>query len=453
MKSKVFKLLCILLSVAVILTIGLAGCKTTTAETTAAETTAAATTAAATTAAETTAAVTTAAAPKEPIKVIWCADVYPDAVPSMFKRFTDATGYEVEIEVLPGGNDYNTLVPARFVSGEVPDLMFFWGSPNEQAILNPAENLLDLSDYYAKNISGKLISEDLVKSMQYQGKNYGLAVWGITVRGFFYNKDVMAAAGVGIPKNWDDFYTNVAPKVKAAGFIPQYGMGLDKWGLDFNMENYVADAFATTDIQDKINNGEANLLDTGFQESMEMIKKCLDAGFFQKDVMTGTYDGAVAAISDGTTFMTGLSTPVAARIPEEAKDKVGGFCLSKDGNRSYIALPHGVFVPKAAKNMDGVNAFMDWFITSEQLNTFYAELMFISPYSGVTNELSLPNAEFKTYVDAQAPMSIKLKASYGQASNFGTLVLSGEKTPEQAAIEMNNAYIESAKALKLPVKE
>lgn len=449
MKSTVLKLFCILIAVTFIFSLGLAGCKTTTTQ----ETIAAETTAAATTAAETTAAETTAEAPKEPIKVIWCADTYPDAVANMFKRFTDATGYEVEIEVLPGGNEYNTLVPARFVSGEVPDLFFYWGSSNEQSTLNPTENLLDLTDYYTKNITDKLIPGDLVKQMQYQGKNYGLAVWGITVRGFFYNKDVMAASGVAVPKNWDDFFTNVAPKVKAAGFIPQYGMGLDKWGIDFNMENYVADEFVNTDIQDKINAGEANLLDTGFKESMEMIKKFLDAGFFQKDVMTGTYDGAVAAISDGTTFMTGLSTPVAARIPAEAADKVGGFCLSKEGNRAYIALPHGVFVPKAAKNMDGVNAFMDWFITPEQLNTWYGELMFISPYIGVTNELSLPNAEFKTYFDAQTPMSIRLKASYGMASNFGTLVLSGEKTPEQAAIEMNNAYIESAKALKLPVKE
>ena len=447
MSKKLFWLAAIALIFTLVFSFSLAGCKeeAATVETTVEET-----------AEETTEAeveTTEEAGPKEPIKVVWCADVYPDAVPNMFARFTEATGYEVEIEVLPGGMDYNTLVPARFVSGEVPDLLFFWGSSNEQSMLNPAENLLDLSDYYASNITGTLIPESLVKDMQYQGANYGLAAWGITVRGFFYNKDVMEAAGVDIPTSWEDYYTNVAPNVKAAGFTPEYGMGLDRWGLDFNMENYVADEFATTDIQDKINAGEANLLDTGFGESLEMIKKCLDAGFFQNDVMTGTYDGAVAAISDGTTFMTGLSTPVAARIPEESADKVGGFCLSKEGNRAYIALPHGVFVPKEAVNMDGVDAFLDWFIDIDQLNTYYGELMFISPYTGVENELSLPNAEFKTYVDAQPAMSIRLKAGYGQASNFGVLVLSGEKTPEQAAIEMNSTYIEAAKALGLPVKE
>jgi ABC-type glycerol-3-phosphate transport system substrate-binding protein len=320
-------------------------------------------------------------------------------------------------------------------------------------MLNPAENILDLTDWLAKNVKDKLIPESLLRAMAYAGRNYHLPVSGIVVRGFFYNKDVLQKAGVALPKSWDDFLKNVAPKIKAAGFTPVYGMGLDRWGMDFHMENYVADQFATTDIQDRLNKGQANLYDTQFLESLQMIKKLQDAGYFQDNVMTGTYDGAVAAISDGTTFMTGLSSPVGGRIPAAAQDKVSAFCLSKEGNRAYIALPQGMFVPKKAKNMDGARAYLDWFIKPENIAKYYGELKVSPPYQGVKVDMNLTSAGFKSFVDAEPAMDIRLKAFYGQAGNYAAQVLSGEKTPEEALAEMNATYIQNAKAQGLPVKE
>ena len=176
---------------------------------------------------------------KGPVKMIIFADIMAPVFEHLFERFEKETGYPMEIEALTT-KTYKQVVASRLITKEVPDLIVNHGTPYMYLAMNPKENLVDLTAWIAENLTGKLMSKDFVASFALDGKTYGVPFTGITARAFFYNKKVMNAAGVSIPKNWHDFYENVAPKIKAAGYTPIYGMGGDKWAIGFEAENYVA---------------------------------------------------------------------------------------------------------------------------------------------------------------------------------------------------------------------
>ncbi len=390
----------------------------------------------------------------EPVNIILFADILVPAMEEMFDRFTADTGWPVELEPLPGGQDFFNIVPARLAAGEGPDLLMAHGTVLEFVLYNPAENFVDMTDFTNDVMAGKKIPQALVDAHSFNGVSYGIP-WGpITLRGYYYNKNVMEAAGVGIPENAIDFLENVAPKVKAAGFDPIYGMGQDGWGHGVEAEMFIADEFATTDIQERINNNEATFADSAFLRAFEWQKAVLDAGYYNDDLNVGTYDGAVQAMVDGTAFMTALTVNTMGRFPDEANaNYLGGFFLSEDTNRAYYSLPNYAYPIKEASggdNYEGAMAFIEWFIQDEVLLEYYSALRTTSAYIGIDNEMWPYAQDLKAAFDAsEPPFSYSLQASTKQAGTYSSQVTAGTVTPLQACEQMQDDFEASAKAAGL----
>ncbi|WP_028653199.1 extracellular solute-binding protein [Nocardioides halotolerans] len=136
---------------------------------------------------------------------------------------SDHPGVDIKIEAMQH-EDMLTKLDAAFQSGDTPDVYMERGG-GELADHVEAGLTKDLSES-----SADVISElgGSVAGWQTDGKTYALP-FSVGVVGFWYNKDLLAQAGVtAMPTTWDEM-DQVVGQLKAAGIEPiSVGAG-DKW--------------------------------------------------------------------------------------------------------------------------------------------------------------------------------------------------------------------------------
>jgi raffinose/stachyose/melibiose transport system substrate-binding protein len=136
---------------------------------------------------------------------------------------SDHPGVDIKIEAMQH-EDMLTKLDAAFQSGDTPDVYMERGG-GELADHVEAGLTKDLSES-----SADVISElgGSVAGWQTDGKTYALP-FSVGVVGFWYNKDLLAQAGVtATPTTWDEM-DQVVGQLKAAGIEPiSVGAG-DKW--------------------------------------------------------------------------------------------------------------------------------------------------------------------------------------------------------------------------------
>jgi multiple sugar transport system substrate-binding protein len=107
---------------------------------------------------------------------------------------------------------YKTAI-RNFLTADSPDLAN-WYAGNRMAPFVKAGQFTDVSDVWAENGLTESLGS-AASSMTIDGKQWGVPYtyyqWGI-----YFNKDVYKAAGVEVPKTWDEFVAN-CEKFQAAG--------------------------------------------------------------------------------------------------------------------------------------------------------------------------------------------------------------------------------------------
>jgi multiple sugar transport system substrate-binding protein len=140
-----------------------------------------------------------------------------DAIPlaAFEAMIADFEAANPEIHVVLQNFDHEGYKTAirNFLTTDSPDLAN-WYAGNRMAPFVAAGQFQDVSDVWEANgLSDSLASAKA--SMTIDGKQWGVPYtyyqWGI-----YYNKDVYKAAGVEVPKTWDEFVAN-CEKFKAAG--------------------------------------------------------------------------------------------------------------------------------------------------------------------------------------------------------------------------------------------
>ncbi|POX46747.1 ABC transporter substrate-binding protein [Streptomyces sp. Ru72] len=127
-----------------------------------------------------------------------------------------AAGVRVEHRSVPG----SSLIPKvlqQASSRTLPDLLML-DNPDVQQIAQTGA-LISLDRY---GIDSGGFAKGILSAGTYQGKVYGLAPTVSTIA-LFYNKDMLAEAGVAAPKTWDELKA-AAAKLTRSG---RYGMAVD----------------------------------------------------------------------------------------------------------------------------------------------------------------------------------------------------------------------------------
>lgn len=193
-------------------------------------------------------------------------------------------GVSVQVELY--GDGFDDKLTAAMGAGNPPDIMYMWNYPSYHEALLPLDDFI-ARDGEAMNLAD--IPSGLMNGGLIGGKTYGMPV-GFTTHVIFYNKDLLAAAGVAEPADgwtWADLRAAAA---KLGNPDTQtYGFAVDAKPDPFDFEQffwsngtqYISDDGETLDgimnspaaaevldmFADMIKTGEAVALNIGDQTS------------------------------------------------------------------------------------------------------------------------------------------------------------------------------------------
>jgi raffinose/stachyose/melibiose transport system substrate-binding protein len=267
----------------------------------------------------------------------------------------------VEYESRPGGADGDNIVKTRLATGEMTDV-FFYNSGSLFQALNPAENLVDLTNEpWQANVLDSFKPTVTAPDGTLRGAPSGTAMGG----GILYNKPIYEELWLSIPKSWAEFMAN-NQKIKDAGKVAV----IQTFGSTWTSQLFVLGDFfnvqaAVPNFAEDYTNNKAKYASTpaamkGFERQEEIFKD----GYLNDDFAAATFEEGVVKVATGEgahypmlTFATATITQLA---PENLND-VGLFAFPGDdaaSNGLTVWMPAGVYIPKTTQHLEEAKRFV-----------------------------------------------------------------------------------------------
>ena len=279
----------------------------------------------------------------------WTATQTAKMADQVIAAFEKQTGAKINTVVIP--DVYETNAPTKIASGTKPDLATWQPTASVLALLQPKTGLqnLDTAPWLKK------LSPGIQQLGKVDGSTYAAFVNVPSVIGMFYNKDVFAKAGITqTPANFDELVTD-AQTIKSAGTAPFYGAVGDRWPTQWWPQVLLAEK-AKAGLWDAVNTHKDTFTGPDIQAAIVEYKSLVDAGLFNKDNLTSTYNESGPALLNGDAAMvlqiSGFTSLLQSSADTKTIDaKIGWFPISKQGNLGTI-VPGGDSALVAPKTGD-----------------------------------------------------------------------------------------------------
>ncbi|MBT2700459.1 carbohydrate ABC transporter substrate-binding protein [Bacillus sp. ISL-40] len=288
---------------------------------------------------------------------------------------------KTEIETRPSGVEGHQVMKTRLATGDMADLVMY-NSGSLLYALNPEEYFVDLTNEpFMDNIL-----DSFKESVSINGKVFGVPMGGAIAGGWLYNKKVYRELGLTIPRTWDELIAN-NEKIKAAGKTAVIGTYKDDWTSQLivvaDNHNVISEdpTFAVdfTVHKSKFATTPAAL------KSFEKLAEVYQKGFLNQDFQTATYEDGMKMLVDGTGVhypsLSWVLMAIATNYPDKIKD-IGFFPQPGDTpgkNGMTVFMPAAVYVNKNIEHLDAVKKWLDYFVSSEGVETFLADRSPIGP--------------------------------------------------------------------------
>ncbi|WP_210480949.1 ABC transporter substrate-binding protein [Naasia sp. SYSU D00948] len=226
---------------------------------------------------------------------LWHNTQDPAAVLGIYEAYEKATGNTIElVPITSDGFEDATLT--KWATGDRPDILEFHATTSYITMLNPVENLQDLSDEEFVEKSGPLYD---MGGRGADGKVYAAITNFPEVWGLYYNKAVLAEHGLEPARTADDLVAQ-CETLKAAGKVTLSEAGGSVWppvGIPWLYGSSVAeDGWSESVVarEAKVNDPDSPVL-----AGIEYYKSLLDAGCMNPDIATATFEDSVAQVLNG----------------------------------------------------------------------------------------------------------------------------------------------------------
>jgi raffinose/stachyose/melibiose transport system substrate-binding protein len=381
---------------------------------------------------------------------VWAAQSTAETAASVIDGFEELTGATVEVETIP--DPYEQGVQTRVATGDKPDIAFWQPTESSLTALNARTNLqpldgapwLDGYDANYADITGLL-----------DDTRYAALVTVPAVEGVYYNKQVLADAGVTeTPGDLDELLAT-ARDLKADGVTPFYEMGGDRWATQWWVQVQLADA-AADGLWDRVNSNEESFTDPTIQGAIDEYQGLIDEGLFNDDIATATFEDQGDALLAGDAAMVMQVNSFFGQLQakadtDELNEKIGFFPISPSGNV-------GTFIPDQANAVvafdtgdDAQEAASRQFLSywmGEGYQGFVDDQETVSLMQGVETPETVPEAllaSAESVPDAVGSMQALAVANPDLYINLADMI-QGTKTPEQVAEATQQQFAQLAKA-------
>jgi raffinose/stachyose/melibiose transport system substrate-binding protein len=346
--------------------------------------------------------------------------------------------------------DYNATLRTQLETGTAPDLFFVRSFATgrdlfEQGFVASLKDLPGLSDSISPAANAPWASES--------GEPFAVPIAAVS-HGIYYNQDLFEANGIAIPTTWEELLA-AAQTLQDAGVTPFANGTKDEWdinevvlmslipnnigGLDgrtaylsgqtcFNDEEIVASFQQVQDLTPYLPNG---FTATGYSDSTQLFTQ-----------------GEAAMLFDG-------SWQISAIEKEAPSFNWSVFAVPPPaGKDQYISfhVDAAIGMNPASENQEAARTFLQWLETKEFNDAFANNVPGFFPMSKAATTINDPvAATFLTFnseasgTDIRFPWEKLMDAPSGQESaytvmNAGAIaVLKGDKTPQQAADDLQTA--------------
>ncbi|MGX5682180.1 ABC transporter substrate-binding protein [Schumannella luteola] len=390
---------------------------------------------------------------------IWHNSADSPAVLDLYERFEAETGIAVELVDIPS-DAFESTTTTKWATGDRPDILEYHPVKSALLPLNPAANMQDLSDLPFVEKSG-----DLYPAMgTVDGVVYAAITGFPSIFGVYYNKQVLADAGLEPPTSFEDLQS-ICDGLAGSGVAPIYESGGSAWptqilpllyGSEFNAGDEYGSAVAA-------NERPLTEPDGPFVKGLEAYASLRDNGCFNADATSGTFENAITAVYDGTAALTALHSDVYASFLAAAGgdaallDETVGFVpvSATEPVVAYAGGPIGTFY--APKTGDAAREAAAIQFIEFATGAGYQDLVDAGPAFPVIDGATTPDdfselqLAFKAAYDDGAAVAFNSNiAGFGGFATETTKLLAGQTTPAEAAESMQAQVEQASKAAGLP---
>ncbi|NLS14427.1 carbohydrate ABC transporter substrate-binding protein [Vibrio sp. SM6] len=274
--------------------------------------------------------------------------------------------YEVEFKKLypqvndvkvVGFADYQGGLRPRMNTGDYGDLVLILPSVPSEQYSNFYEPLNDIYNDEEVYFFDAWASE---------GFSYGISM-GNSVEGLVYNKDVLLEAGIKVPlRTLSEFY-EAAEKIKNNGKIAIYVNFGAQWPLQ-QWDKFPLVVEGNDGVYEKMLDQDKPFSgDTAYNKSLNVLKKLIDNGYTEKDLMTNSWEDSKAAIASGNAGMYYLGNWVIPQIIDRgvSPSKIGFMPIPSDDSgvlKGQMNHDWGYAVSKHSQNKETAKAYLKFLI-------------------------------------------------------------------------------------------
>ena len=230
--------------------------------------------------------------PANQIHVLVLGDAAAKAEKAAAERFNKTSSVKVVVDTgATSGSDYTNAVRQSAGTASAPDISMSWGSAGIKPLID-AGALMNLNDFIKQDPKLKssfipsVFNEEVVN-----GKAYGIPMRGVAPTFLFYNKKVLAAAGLKPATTWDELQQQVTTLAKS-GVTPIGLGGADKWPTQMWFQ-YAFDRVVGPATVKKGLAGDATAWSSDASKTaLKDLKGLVDSGAFGKNFSSVNYSGS-----------------------------------------------------------------------------------------------------------------------------------------------------------------
>ncbi len=346
--------------------------------------------------------------------------------------------------------DYNATLRTQLETGTAPDLFFVRSFATgkdlfEQGFVASLKDLPGLSDSISAASNAPWASDS--------GEPFAVPIAAVS-HGIYYNQDLFEANGIAVPTTWEELLA-AAQTLQDAGVTPFANGTKDEWDInEVVLMSVIPNNIGGLDGRTAYLNGDRCFNDADIAASFAQVEDLapyLPNGFTATGYSDSTQlftQGEAAMLFDG-------SWQISAVESQEPSFNWSVFAVPPPaGKEQYISfhVDAAIGMNPATEHPEEARTFLEWLETTEFNDAFANNVPGFFPMGNAETSINDPVAAAFLGFNAQAagtdirfPWEKLMDAPSGQESaytvmNAGAIaVLKGEKTPQQAADDLQTA--------------
>ena len=292
-----------------------------------------------------------------------------DSLVALAEAIERDLGIHTEFETYSFNTPRNSILQVRLASRNMPDI-FFYQIGSLMYVINPAENVVDLTD----EAFAKVLAEPYIEAASIDGKLYSIpGTFSANIYVWLYNRQIYNDMGLEPPATWDDFMEN-CKKIESAGITPITAPYQDEWRSQLIFLNDAYNLMSVEpDFPAMLTANKARYSTTA--PALRSFEKLAEAGrYYDDDYLTLSTTEALRRLLDGeAAHMLYSFRTLDDTMPtgEPITDYIGFFSQPGDDPDDAgitVWMPDSYYIYKNSPNVEIAKQWLAYYLSPERID-------------------------------------------------------------------------------------